>query len=193
MPGVNGADGAQGLPGADGANGADGAQGLPGADGANGADGAQGPKGDTGATGAQGRRNGATGAQGPKGDTGATGAAGAVGATGATGAQGPKGDTGATGAQGLQGIQGPAGPHATFTVVTGTATPSNGDANKTASATCSTGVVVGGGFVFGGTDQKNLTITSSYPSNATTWTVTGSENVLHNVNWTLQAFAICAS
>ena len=157
--------GAQGLPGADGANGAAGAQGLPGAD----------------------------GAQGPKGDTGATGAQGLQGLPGAAGAQGPKGDTGATGAQG---IQGPAGPHATFTRVEGTISANDSTSPKTVTATCPNGgVVVGGGHLFGGSDSVDLHVVSSYPSNATTWSVTGAEADAAPIlgNWTVRAYAICAS
>jgi microcystin-dependent protein len=88
--GAVGAQGPQGVPGADGAPGAVGAQGpqgLPGADGAPGAVGAQGPQGVPGANGAP----GAVGAQGPQGVPGANGAPGAVGAQGLQGGQGAKG------------------------------------------------------------------------------------------------------
>jgi hypothetical protein len=86
-------------------NGADGAVGPQGPQGAAGAVGPQGPKGDPGAAGTQGPK-GDTGATGPQGIAGPQGPAGA---TGPAGAQGPKGATGATGAQGPAGPQGPAG------------------------------------------------------------------------------------
>jgi hypothetical protein len=67
--------------------------------------------------------------------------------------------------------------------------------DKTANATCTTGVVVGGGFILGGAETENLHITQSYPSSATTWTVAASEPDIAPVggDWTLQAYAICAS
>ena len=97
------------------------------------------------------------------------------------------------GDQGIQGIQGIPGPGSTFTRVEGTPSASNDGQTKTATATCPEGVVVGGGVLFLGAQPHNLTVTADYPSDTTTWTVAGAENVFHNGNWSIQAFAICAS
>jgi hypothetical protein len=70
---------------------------------------------------------------------------------------------------------------------------------RTATATCSTGTIVSGGGLIspnGGNDRHYASITASYPSSATTWTViatvvSGSQD---NGNPpSLQAFALCAS
>jgi hypothetical protein len=98
--------------------GAQGPQGVPGAQGPAGAQGLQGERGPAGAQGLQGERGeqgpqgvpGAGGEQGPAGATGPAGADGATGATGAQGEPGPRGETGAAGPQGADGAVGPVGP-----------------------------------------------------------------------------------
>jgi hypothetical protein len=94
--GLAGAQGAQGL------RGADGPQGLAGAQGAQGLRGADGSQGLAGAQGAQGLR----GADGPQGLAGAQGAQGLTGDAGARGLQGDAGPQGAQGPQGPQGADG---------------------------------------------------------------------------------------
>jgi hypothetical protein len=136
---------------------------------------------------------GPQGVQGPKGDKGATGARGPVGPAGPQGEQGIQGEQGEQGIQGEQGEQGLPGAGSTFTRVAGTPSASNDGQTKSATATCPEGVVVGGGVLFLGAQPHNLTVTADYPSDTTTWTVAGAENVLHNGNWAIQAFAICAS
>ena len=61
-----------------------------------------------------------------------------------------KGDKGDQGIPGIQGIQGIPGPGSTFTRVAGTPSASNDGQTKTATATCTSGVVVGGGVLFSG-------------------------------------------
>ena len=75
------------------------------------------------------------------------------------------------------------------------ASAANRDDTKTATATCSTGVAVGGGVLFAGDSPENLTTTANYPSDASTWTVEGAEASAYsnNGNWSIQAFVICAS
>ena len=107
--GPQGLQGAQGFNGAQGPSGSNGAQGAQGLVGPGGAPGAQGAQGGGGATGAQGALGG-PGAQGAQGGGGATGAQGALGGQGAQGAQGGGGGTGAQGAQGGTGPQGDQGP-----------------------------------------------------------------------------------
>ena len=135
-------------------------------------------------------RPGQTGQTGEHGETGEQGETGQTGQTGETGEKGDKGDQGIPGIQGIQGIP---GPGSTFTRVAGTPSASNDGQTKTATATCTSGVVVGGGVLFLGAQPHNLTVTADYPSDTTTWFVSGAENVLHNGNWSIQAFAICAS
>ena len=101
-PGPVGPQGAQGIPGNDGAVGPQGPQGIPGNDGAVGP---QGPIGLTGSVGPAGN-DGVTGPQGPIGLTGPAGNDGAVGPQGPIGLTGPAGNDGAVGPQGPQGIPG---------------------------------------------------------------------------------------
>jgi hypothetical protein len=106
LDGATGSTGATGIAGLDGSTGATGATGVAGTDGATGSTGATGIQGDVGATGATGIQGdvGATGATGDLGATGATGATGLTGVRGATGSTGLDGSTGATGLQGPQGF-----------------------------------------------------------------------------------------
>ena len=154
-----------------------GAQGLHGAkgDGAQGIQGIQGEKGDPGDQGIQ-------GIQGEKGDQGDPG----------QGTREPRRARNPGRAR-RAGIQGLPGTGATFTRVVGTPSASNDGQSKSATATCPAGVVVGGGFLFLGAQPQNLTVIADYPSDTTTWSVAGEENVIHNGNWSIQAFAICAS
>lgn len=108
-----------------------GATGAIGPTGSNGVDGAKGAAGAVGAMGAIGP-TGATGVSGPTGATGAQGVTGAIGPTGATGA------TGTTGAKGATGNTGPPSLTTSHVVVVG---PSA----STASVTCNSGALMGGG------------------------------------------------
>jgi hypothetical protein len=133
--------------------------------------GAMGPAGPAGAQGL----TGAIGATGPAGPAGAAGPAGPAGATGATGPTGPTGPIGATGPTGPTGATGPAGIAASHVVrvdTTGTGT---------ATATCASGVLLGGGGFDATPGNPTL---SSFPSDNTgtpatngsspnSWTVTG--------------------
>jgi hypothetical protein len=79
--------------------------------------------------------------------------------------------------------------------VSGTASASNATNPKTVTATCTSGKVLGGGFVAlaPGGGVAEVTVTASYPSSDTVWTVTASEDNGSDVgNWSLQAYAICA-
>ena len=190
--GQQGAKGATGAQGAQGKKGSNGAPGLPGAEGDDGDNGANGEPGTPGANGEPGTPgdNGDQGIPGEKGDKGDQGIPGEKGETGETGQTGQTGETGEIGEKGDQGIP---GPGSTFTRVAGTPSASNDGQTKSATATCPEGVVVGGGVLFLGAQPHNLTVTADYPSDTTTWSVAGAENVLHNGNWSIQAFAICAS
>ena len=78
----------------------------------------------------------------------------------------------------------------------GTASASSSASPKTATATCPSGNVLGGGFLAlaPGGGVAEVTTTASYPSSSTVWTVTASEDNAGDVgNWSLQAFAICAA
>jgi hypothetical protein len=80
--------------------------------------------------------------------------------------------------------------------VEGTISANDSSSPKTVTATCPNGtVVVGGGHVFGGTDNVDLHVVSSWPSNTTTWSVTGAEPDAAPLgsSWTVRAYAICAS
>jgi hypothetical protein len=212
--GGTGPTGPRGLAGDDGATGPRGATG-PAGSGATGATGAQGPAGTTGATGA----TGATGPQGPAGPTGATGATGATGGRGATGATGPSGGpTGATGPQGPAGPTGPTGPTgatgaagatgtAGATGATGIAgvsgyevvtneTDVDSTADKSVTATCSTGkqVIGGGSEVFPAqTAPADAVITQSAPDVATSsWIATANRGVGAG-DFGLRVWAVCAN
>ena len=73
----------------------------------------------------------------------------------------------------------------------------NTGATITATATCSSGVLVsGGGDVNGNNVKHYAAITSSYPSSATTWTVIATIVAGTNANGnppSLTAYALCAS
>jgi hypothetical protein len=117
---------------------------------------------------------------GPQGDPGP---AGADGADGAVGPQGPPGADGADG--GIAGQE----------IVAGAASADNESA-KTVTADCPIGkVVVGGGFRTSDvSDPAEIVITGSYPSDADTWTATGSvDGTGGDRSYSLQAYAICAN
>ena len=114
--------------------------------------------------------------------------------------QGPTGATGATGATGTSDGAG------TITKVTGTPVSfpnannqATGSAPATATATCSSGTLVGGGAVIVNNDiAKNAWfVQASYPSSATTWTAIGNNVHVANGNTgtasTITAYALCAT
>lgn len=73
---------------------------------------------------------------------------------------------------------------------------SNTTSPKTAVANCTAGKnVIGGGYVLTAADDASkLNVTSNWPSDGDTWSVTVREDVtwLNPAgNWTVQAFAIC--
>jgi hypothetical protein len=52
--------------------------------------------------------------------------------------------------------------------------------------------VLGGGFlVSAGGSESKITVTQSYPSAATTWTVQALEATAVPGNWTLTVYAVC--
>lgn len=88
-----------------------------------------------------------------------------------------------------------------MTLVTGTAqvsalNPANGT-QVTGTATCGTGVLVGGGVKVTptgtGNNAKNVVVAASYPSSSTVWTGTGTviAGMGPNGTMTVQAFALC--
>jgi len=87
------------------------------------------------------------------------------------------------------------------TIVTGAAAGFNGNDvlgdTVTATATCASGKVVGGGGnITGNNAKKYAVITSTYPSSGTVWTVTATLVAGTFVNGnppSLTAYAICAS
>ena len=184
--GPQGPQGPAGPAGPEGPEGNKGDQGDPGPQGPAGADGAEGPQGPAGADGAQGPE----GPMGPMGPAGAEGAAGAEGPQGPMGLAGPMGPAGADGADGLDGVSG-------WARVVGTASASNGTSPKTAVADCAAGKsVVGGGFVVVAASGNiaEVTVSSSLPSDADTWSVSAAEDNGNNIgNWSLQAYAICVT
>lgn len=215
--GAQGPTGAQGVPGATGATGANGSPGTPGPTGVAGATGAQGATGPAGTPGAKGSTGalgptgvqGATGSQGPSGGRGPTGA-GATGPQGPTGAQGvpgAKGTTGANGPAGSQGSPGPTGPAGVSgfpgsvtvpgTAVSSATNPGIGQ-QVTATASCPTGSLLGGGgraTVNGPSQFKPVALYESYASGPNTWTVSGV--VLGRLGgaarMVVQAYALCTS
>lgn len=147
---------------------------------------------------------GARGAAGPAGPQGEQGPQGIQGETGATGAQGPQGETGATGAQGPQGVQGPEGPAGTVAsvVVTGTAVtiPPGVVPGATATAACSTGALLSGGYEIVGDpvgEEYTIAVIQNRPNDAGTgWTVEVHDKYPHVDSTgaaTVQAYAVCAS
>jgi hypothetical protein len=77
--------------------------------------------------------------------------------------------------------------------VTGTASASNSTSPKTVTVDCTGGrFVLSGGYVFtGGTG--GLTVRESRATDDDTWTVVAEEVDNVGGNWTVQAFAVCAT
>jgi len=182
-----GKTGARGQAGEVGPAGPSGPVGARGDAGPPGPPGAQGPIGAAGPAGIQGPQ----GAQGPQGLPGATGPAGPAGATGATGPQGPAGPTGP---------QGPPGP-AGSTRVLGTPVTSAVNAARhtlvTATATCPSGVLLGGGGQVTTTsaNKDRAVLVASYPSSTTVWTATAvvaTAALGAGQTMTVQAYALCS-
>jgi hypothetical protein len=77
--------------------------------------------------------------------------------------------------------------------VNGTATASNTNSPKTATASCSSGkVALGGGFLIAGSGSSAAAGIASYPSANDTWTANAIK-ITGNPNFSLQAFVICAT
>jgi hypothetical protein len=73
----------------------------------------------------------------------------------------------------------------------GASSPNNGTSPKTVTATCPNGkVVLGGGGRISG--AAGLSITASYPSSNTVWTVTA-ERHSGSGNWSVRAYVVCAT
>ena len=70
---------------------------------------------------------------------------------------------------------------------------SDSNANKTVTSTCNAGegVLGGGGVVTN--PGTSVSMTSDYPSAANAWTVAAVETDNYNPNWSITAYAICAT
>ncbi len=165
------------LIGPTGAAGSQGLQGITGDAGATGPTGPQGAQGTAGTAGTAGA-TGPTGPQGAQGTAGTAGTAGATGPTGPQGTQGTAGTAGTAGATGPTGATGAAGGINSTNIVIGTT------ASLVATATCSSGVLTGGGCQIVGQPNNDIII-ESYPSSTTVWTC-------KSVVDTIKAYAICA-
>ena len=104
-------------------------------------------------------------------------------------------ERGADGADGQDG--GLNSVHRDTGTTTGFAGNENLGATVTATATCTTGTLVsGGGDVNGNNVKHYAAITSSYPSSATTWTVTATIVAGSHANGnppSLTAYALCGA
>ena len=99
---------------------------------------------------------------------------------------------GPAGPAGPAGPQGPAGASAYQTVFTTSAVDSA--PTKTLTASCPAGKrVLGGGVALAPTTVAGIAITSSYMSNATTWTGAAREIVTTASTWGLNVVVICAT
>jgi len=182
-----------------GATGPIGAAGAIGPAGPPGPAGSSGPRGEVGPTGSP----GPPGAVGPLGPAGPQGDPGPQGVQGDPGPQGPQGDPGPpgpAGPQGPAGAQGPAGPAGSLRVV-GTPVTSAVNAARntfvTATATCPSGVLLGGGGQVTTTSANpdRAVLVSSYPSSTTGWTVVAVVNqgaLGTGRTMTVQAYALCS-
>jgi hypothetical protein len=110
---------------------------------------------------------------------------------------GPQGQQGQPGPAGPQGPAGPAGPQGVagvsgVQIVTGESV-NNSEYSKTVDITCPAGkqLVGGGAQNYGGTGF--VALDESYPVNATTWRARAYEVDGTATNWSVKAFAICAS
>ena len=188
--GPAGAPGANGAPGTAGAAGATGATGFgpTGATGTTGGTGPTGPSGVTGTTGATGATG--FGPTGPTGDTGPSGPSGPTGPTGLTGGTGSTGDTGGTGATGA------AAPVAGLQRISATSTAILSENPKTVTVDCASvakTLISGGAQINLLTAGVDVAVSQSYPSSATAWTAAGDEDGSQNGNWSVTAWAICAT
>jgi hypothetical protein len=70
---------------------------------------------------------------------------------------------------------------------------SNSTTPKTVTASCNAGegVLGGGGLVTN--PGGSVSIVGNYPSSATAWTVDAIETDNYNANWSITAYAICAT
>jgi hypothetical protein len=149
---------------------------------------------------------GQQGEQGPAGPQGLQGEKGDTGTTGATGPAGPQGERGEKGDQGIQGPQGAQGnPGISGSVavshISGTtmfsAQLATENAQVSATASCPTGVLIGGGAYTTsstGTQNSRVMLSASYPSDATTWTAVGTirTSLTGSAQMVVQAFALCS-
>ncbi|MBI5457963.1 collagen-like protein [Candidatus Kaiserbacteria bacterium] len=134
---------------------------------------------------------GPAGPQGPKGDKGDKGD------TGDTGPVGPEGPQGPQGQKGEQGVAGNSGAVRIEGTPISSAPGAGGGAQVTATATCPTGVLLGGGANVtnsSGTSNGSVILSSSYPSDATTWTAVGTVRAVlaASAEMVVQAFALCS-
>ena len=124
---------------------------------------------------------GTNGANGTNGASRSNGAGGAIGPQGPQGPQGPKGDKGDKGDTGAPGVNGVSGQHVVQAVY------SSQTGRKTFSVDCPTGEVVLGG---GASGSGNSDMVSSYPSSATSWTVSMNKA---NGGYDATVYAVCAA
>jgi hypothetical protein len=144
-----------------------------------------GSPGQSGAQGSQGSQ-GAQGPQGPKGDQGNQGPKGDPGPQGELGPQGPMGLSGATGATGA------AGGLADIRIQTGNPLTLDPGGTGSATAACSTGQLVGGGYSGLGTSvQESYAANELEGASNTTWLVYAVDT--STVDETITAYAMCAS
>jgi hypothetical protein len=96
------------------------------------------------------------------------------------------GATGATGPSGAGGLS-------DYQIVSGSVSANSTTSPKTATATCPSGTsALGGGGVTVNNGSGTLSLTNSYPSSSTVWTVTAARQS-GSGNWTVQAYVVCAS
>jgi hypothetical protein len=77
--------------------------------------------------------------------------------------------------------------------VLGTVSANDNTSPKTVTATCPVGQkATGGGGLLVNNGSGTVSLTSSYPSSDTVWTVTGARQS-GSGNWTAQAFVICVA
>lgn len=128
---------------------------------------------------------------GPQGEPGPMGP---QGETGPQGLQGETGPAGPTGPQGEPGPQGPAGYGVSGKILVKATSASNSN-GKTQTVECPAGkeALGGGGYISGGSTK--VIIQSSYPTGdpATGWSVAAVEVTKYNSNWSVTAYAICAT
>lgn len=137
---------------------------------------------------------GTMGPEGPAGPAGATGPIGPEGPTGATGPMGPEGPTGATGATGPAGPQGSPGVSGLVVVTANSASSSLTPRSVTAMCPGTKFAIGGGAIIVGAT--SGVALQASYPAMVSGqprgWVGVGVEVVTHDLNWSIQAWAVCA-